>query len=285
LPIAGYLKVGEKVTQGGKTFPRSTDYFKATGQYASHFHAVYGERPDRVQVVFISDKYSESCYEEYDARDAQGRKAGYGDGDQWYMWSTKRNDYVLVDFATKERLSIEAKLKWSVTLTLTFLIPKIDGLFALWRFQTKGIHSSIPEIRQTFDNVMSQSGTVKLIPFELIVKKVKSQKPGTNSAFPVVSLVPHMSQDNLLNVRNLLQSGYDLSSMGVLSDAKLKALPQHVEVIQADEYQELLNDLELCDNPAAVKALAAGYTDLPEHIKQKFNEQYRILKGKISPNP
>ena len=272
------MKIGEKNQQG---IPHSLDYFKASGSYSSHFHRVYGDKPDAVQIIFVSDDFRESCYEEWDGRDKQGRKAGFGDGENWYMWSADRKDYVRVEQSVKDKLTADLQLKWAMTITLTFVIPAIDGLLALWRFSTKGKASSIPEIRETFDSIMRQAGTVKFIPFDLTVKKVKSQKPGAMSTFPVVSLVPHISHENVLKVQKLIQQGFDISRIGLLTDSNLsdlKALP-----VPAMEYTILEpgieSDLAECDSVASLKALASGYPAMDNEMKAKFKERYEQLRA------
>ena len=273
LPIAGYLKIGEREESNGRTIPRSTDYFRATGSYASYFHDAYGEKPNKIQIVFISDKYGESCYEEYEARDKDGKKAGYGDGESWYVWDQAKKDYIQVTTEKKDTLTVEMNLKWSVTLTLTFIIPSIKGLFALWRFHTKGVASSVPDIMKTFDSVLQQAGTVRFLPFELIVKKVKSQKPGTMFLFPVVSLIPNLSQQNILQVKELINSGYDLNSIGLLSDNGMQSLmgkPALKECTVEDK-------IESCESLDELIELSNNYPKMGDVLKLKFRNKYEKL--------
>ena len=281
LPIVGSIKVGEKIiNQNGKEIPQSLDYFKATGRYASHFHKACGDKPHTINIVFISDEFKDSCFEEWDARDQQGRKAGFGDGQLWHLWNSSKKDYVMVDVSVKDKITEEQRLKWSMTITLFFIIPAINGLVALWSFQTKGKASSIPQIRDTFDFIYNQAGTVKFIPFELTVKKVKSQKPGAATTFHVVSLIPHISQDNILKVKNMLSSGIDLSRIGLLTNENLnstKELSAHVE------YAEIISDIDeeiaACDTLASLKALASGYPDADQELKNKFRKRYNEIQS------
>lgn len=161
--------------------------------------------------------------EEYDGRDFQGRRIGYGDGEAWWLWKGKGYEKAI----NKEEVSEFTKkhnVKWSATLTLHFLIPAISGVFGLWKFSTKGDKSSIPQIRDTFDKIFELAGTVVNIPFDLIVSKVKSQNPGSISSFPVVSLVPNVSQENIETLKTYLQSGGSMTELGRLSDSKLASI-------------------------------------------------------------
>jgi len=86
LPLIGRIRCGEKrINSAGKEYPVSLDYFVATGSYASKFDEVY-TKPERIQIVFISDDDFQSCYEEWDGRDKEGRRAGYGDGVTYWLW-------------------------------------------------------------------------------------------------------------------------------------------------------------------------------------------------------
>ena len=90
---------------------------------------------------------------------------------------------------------------WKITLTLNFIIPKVRGIMGLWQFSTKGSASSIPQVRDTFDAVLEQNGHASGIIFDLSVKMHTSQKPNTASKYPVVTLMPNESEENIGMVR------------------------------------------------------------------------------------
>ena len=96
LPIIGNIRIGEKRQPqcGGKEYPVSLDYFKPTGDFAKLFTDAYGAKPNKIQVIFISNDNVQSCHEEYDARDAAGRRAGYGDGETFYLYDLKKEEYI-----------------------------------------------------------------------------------------------------------------------------------------------------------------------------------------------
>lgn len=90
-------------------------------------------------------------------------------------------------------------------MTLNFIIPLVRGIAGVWQFATKGTASTIPQIRETFDGMLIERGFCKGIIFDLNVKFATTQKPGDKSRFPVVSLVPNESDDNVLKVKSALE--------------------------------------------------------------------------------
>ena len=90
---------------------------------------------------------------------------------------------------------------WVITLTLTFIVPFVRGIAGVWQFSTKGTASTIPAIRETFDGMLAERGFCKGVIFDLNVQFATTQKPGDKSRFPVVSLVPNESADNVLKVK------------------------------------------------------------------------------------
>lgn len=247
LPIIGNIRIGEKRQPqgGGKEYPVSLDYFKPTGDFAKLFTDAYGAKPNKIQVIFISNDNVQSCHEEYDARDAAGRRAGYGDGETFYLYDLKKEEYIKYEpnkipadkeFMTK--YTKDNKLVWKVVLTLHFIIPKIKGVFGVWRFQTRGSKSSIQQIISAFDMIKNSAGTIVNIPFDMVVEKVKSQKPENKSVFPVVKLIPNITQDNLDIVRGFLQHGGNVMQIGMLTDEKIKEIPKQTLLLTENKDQK-----------------------------------------------
>jgi hypothetical protein len=232
LPLIGRIRCGEKRTNSaGKEYPVSLDYFVATGSYAAKFDEVYN-KPDRIQVVFISDDDFQSCYEEWDGRDKEGRRAGYGDGVNYWLWDfTNKEEYKqTTDRNEILEFSKRHNIKWRQVLTINFIIPAIKGVFGVWQFQTGGDKSSIGAIRNTFDEIKEQAGTIVNIPFDLTVKKVTSNKPEAKSVYPVVSLIPNISAENMETLRAFFEAGLDIRKQGILNEQKLTALQEHAVV-------------------------------------------------------
>ena len=205
-PLIGKVKVGELATSAtGKTYPKSCDYFVPSGKYASLFKEAYGEQPSTIQIVFPSDDAELVCREEYILRDNAGKLVSSGDGLNFRTWSEKQKKYI--DVTTEEQPNLMEMLskhygqEWKVTLTLNFILPLVRGVMGCWQFVTKGSASTIPQVRDTFDTMLEQNGKVAGVIFDLNVKMAKSQKPNDASRYPVVSLVPNESRDNLIKIR------------------------------------------------------------------------------------
>lgn len=263
LPLIGSVRVGEKreSKKTGKEYPVSLDYFKATGDYAGKFYEVYPEKPTKIQVIFVSDDDWQSCFEEWDGRDGQGRKAGYSDGQTYYLWNGKEYK----ETGSKQEVteySNEHGIKWKPVLTLHFVIPAIRGVFGCWRFTTSGNRSSMNAIRDVYDEIKAQAGTVVNIPFDLTVKKVQSNKPGVQSVYPVVTLVPNISQENMEVLREYLTAGTDVKRLGMLTDEKLKGLPQRADdvmTLSPGEMRAFEQEDEKVEEPAVDDAVEPCY--------------------------
>ena len=202
LPIVGKIKCGIKSEKG---YPMSVDYFVASGDYAPLFHQAYGEKPSTIQIVFPSDDAELVCKEEYTLRDNAGKLIATGDGETFKTWSEKQKAYICVTTAEQpeimDMLANHYKQEWKITLTLNFIIPLVRGVMGCWQFVTKGSASTIPQVRDTFDSLLETNGKCAGVIFDLSVKMHKSNKPNDTSRYPVVSLVPNESKDNLLKIQ------------------------------------------------------------------------------------
>lgn len=236
LPTIGKIKVGVKNEAG---IPRSLDYFIASGKYKSRFDQVYFDKPNKIEIFFLSDNLREVCNERFELRGKDGRLYGKGDGDEFYIWNEKKGDYI--KYYTSKNLQFIKDLKkrcespngWQRVLTLRFIIQKIKGVFGVWQFETKGKNSSIPQIIKAFDGILENLGTIRMIPFDLIVDKVKSQKPGQVRIFPSVKLIPNISAGNVDQVREFLESGGQVAKIPQL--LKGDAFERQEEVKQIEE--------------------------------------------------
>ena len=208
LPRVGFIKIGMKNANG---YPQSVDYFIPVGKYAGLFTQAYGEKPQTIQIVFPDDDPENVCKEEYSYRDDEGRLIASGDGETFKVWDGKNYEQLTI---TNYPNLMEAIAKrypnkmvrsgldgWVISLTLTFIIPLVRGIAGVWQFTTKGIASTIPQIRDTFDAMIEQRGFCRGIIWDLNVQFAKSQKPGDKSKFPVVSMVPNESEENLQKIK------------------------------------------------------------------------------------
>lgn len=212
LPRVGFIKVGYKNDKG---FPQSVDYFIPAGKYASLFTKAYGEKPQTIQIVFPDDDPAKVCCERYEYRDDDGRLLATGDGETFQVWNGKEYQILTTAEYPKLMQGIEKRYPnklynrtgegWQIILTLNFIIPFVRGIAGVWQFSTKGTASTIPQIRDVFDAILNEKGFCKGIIFDLNVQFAKSQKPGDKSRYPVVSLIPNESEENILRVKQANQ--------------------------------------------------------------------------------
>lgn len=204
LPEIGRLHIGKKqVGQNGKEYPVSVDYFIPSGKYAGMFTNALGEKPQTITIIFPDDDPTKVCNERYEYRDDKGALVARGDGRTFEIWDGKKYaPYTIEQFPdimdqiTQRNPTKRWAENWDIALTLRFIIPAVRGVVGVWQFSTKGAASSIKNIRNSFDSVQLMRGTVCQTAFDLSVQFAKSNKPGSNSRYPVVSLV---ANDNRVN--------------------------------------------------------------------------------------
>lgn len=189
----GRIHIGMKSEKG---YPMSIDYFRPTGKYAELFTKVLGPKPQTITVLFTSDDAERVCNERYEYRDNAGALVSYGDGEVFYVWDGKQYSPFLVSEYPDIMKRIVQRYPtkkgddgWEIALRMQFIIPALSGVMCTWGFTTKGKASSIRNIRDSFDTVLSLRGTVKGTAFDLSVQMHKSNKPGASSKYPVVTLV------------------------------------------------------------------------------------------------
>ena len=198
LPEIGRLHIGMKNERG---LPQSIDWFRPTGKYAALFTQALGEKPQTIQVIFPDDNPEKVCRERYEYRDDKGALVASGDGQTFEVWDGKKyapysiNDYpqIMEQIAAKNPTKRGAE-NWDVTLTMRVIIPAVRGVVGVWQFATKGKASSVKNIRNSFDAVQTMYGTVTNTVFDLSVQFAKSNKPGDNSRYPVVSCIANYNR-------------------------------------------------------------------------------------------
>ena len=264
LPEAGRIKIGEKVlSKGGKEIPKSIDYFRATGTFAEHFHKVFGPKPDKLTIVFISDNISDSCNEEYACWD-NGKRWGWGDGETFNVWNSTMKQYEVVD---KEHSSLKGK-KWDIMLTLRFVIPEMKGVLGHWVFATKGAKTTIPSIVKSFDFIKERMGTVIGVPFELVVEKGKGYSPGEPRQYSKVKLIPCFSEEYMIKVKDFLSSGKSLTEIAPLMISEAKMLSSAPKELGAAPEIDLETEPEIISEITPHVELPQSDTLFPEEGQQ-----------------
>lgn len=217
LPEIGRLHIGKKqMGQNGREHPVSVDYFIPSGKYADLFTQALGEKPSTIQVIFPDDNPERVCNERFEYRDNSGALVARGDGRTFEIWDGKKYapysvaDYPdIMDQVTAKNPTRRGVENWDVVLTMRVVIPAVRGVVGVWQFSTKGKASSIRNIRESFDGVQMMRGTVTGTVFDLSVQFAKSNKPDSNSRYPVVTLV---ANDNRIEeIRNAMAQQQNLS--------------------------------------------------------------------------
>lgn len=200
LPEVGKIHIGKKaISKSGKEYPTSVDYFIPSGKYAGLFTKSLGEQPSTIQVIFPDDNPEKVCNVEYTYRDDMGKLVAKGDGEMFEVWngakrvllSKEKYPNIMNQIASKypNKKANNGNEGWEIELTMRFIVPAVSGIVGVWRFSSKGMASTIPNVSKSFDSVQMMRGTVTGTVFDLSVAFAKSNKPGDNSRFPVVSLV------------------------------------------------------------------------------------------------
>lgn len=210
LPEIGKIKTGIKAkTAAGVEYPKAIDYFRPTGNFANQFTALYGEKPKSLQVAFISNDIKEVCNEQFESWE-KGKRFGFGDGETFTVWDAKSGKYVSDVPPTDNRVKA---LKWDRTLTLRFVLLKMTGVLGYWSWSTKAKEVSIPSITKSFDMVMEKSGSIIGFPFNFTIEMKKSYTPGEARTYPVVSLIPSFTEENMEAVRNYIEAGGSMNRL------------------------------------------------------------------------
>jgi hypothetical protein len=210
LPEIGKIKTGIKaLSSGGKEYPKAIDYFRPTGNFANQFTALFGEKPNSLQIAFISNDIKEVCNEQFESWD-KGKRFGWGDGETFSVFNATTGKYDEGVSASDKRVKA---LKWDRTLTLRFVLLKMTGVLGYWSWSTKAKEVSIPSITKSFDLVMEKSGSIIGFPFNFTIEMKKSYTPGEAKTYPVVSLIPSFTEENMEAVRNYIEAGGSMNRL------------------------------------------------------------------------
>lgn len=267
---AGRISIGIMAEgNGGVKYPSTIDYFRARGEFAKFFHEVYGDKPKSIPVFFYSNDYNEACTERYELRNNAGKLVAYGDGNEFQVYDKESKTYK--PFLVEQHKDIMDKLKnklnagvtdkkklvdWSVVLTMRFMIRNIPVL-GFWQISTKGAMTSIPNLRDRFDSCMAQFTFIKGLPFELTVKKVKSNKPEDSRQFPIIDLVPMFSFEKAKQLKDYVEKHLEFNTLELVTKPQMLLLdvgvtPPVLEAGTASTKQQINNpapeDLFACEH-------------------------------------
>lgn len=236
LPEIGKVKIGEKaMSQGGKEYPKSLDYFKPTGNFANEFTMKYGDKPTKLSVCFISDDLNEVCNERYESW-VGGKRWGWGDGTTFTIWdkTSKEGKGAYIPGLPGDDPRVKG-LKWDIMLTLRFVLLELKGIMGYWRFETKAKATTIPSVVKAFDFVRERAGTIIGFPFNLVIERKIGYNPGEAKSYPVVTLVPNFSQDAIEMVSQYLEAGGNVHKLTT-------AMIKQKEILAENPKEKLLTD-------------------------------------------
>ncbi len=311
LPEAGKIKIGIKsVSQNGKEYPTATDCFVATGQYAAKFFEQYpviftvdgqefkthpeamkvamekkkgitAKGHNSITIVFASNDISEVCRESFQCW-KDGKFWGDGDGVNYKVYDLVKKEFVECK-ADDPRVK---ELQWDEYLELRFIIPKIRGLMAQWKLMTKGKKSSIPGLVNAFDFVHKNAGIVQMIPFDLIVEKKKGYTPGEAKNYPVIKLVPNLSDENIAIIKQFMPEsniGKLQAIMGEFSSEVKQIEMGDAPVTEYAEFEEIHPAILKLRTAQNILELGELWKGLSVEDKKIAAEEKELMKTKLTP--
>lgn len=222
----GRIKTGGSTpAKNGGKIPHKLDHFVAAGKYQAAFERAYPEKPSTIHILFPDDDEAQVCCQEIEFR-CGNALVGRSNGFEYEIWSKKQGK--LVDFEAHPsdadalaNLDIW-KAQWpglvqKETLTMRFILINVQNILGYWQFQTAGSLSSIPNLVSAFDTAKGLCGGRKelftRIPFDLNLAQHKSQKPGSNSVYNVLTMAANATEDSINRAGNWLDSGKKLQHL------------------------------------------------------------------------
>ncbi|MBE2188449.1 MAG: hypothetical protein IAE98_03195 [Candidatus Kapabacteria bacterium] len=270
--IIGRIKIGERyISKNGKELPRSIDYFRATGAYSEVFHQKLGDKPNILEIVFPSADHRQVCFQRIEGRDSKGNLCAVFNGAEYFVYDTETQKYLLCSqqefekakqngikvksgFGANEKIEIVKIDNWKERLTIRFFVLKLPGILGVWELSTSGTETGIPNIIQNYDDLVKSVGqNINKVVCELNVKFASSNKPGTQSKYPVLQMTPNISYESSLLLKQYSQ--------------------------QATEYNMLLNDQAIHQLSSGEEQRVSGHLQLAEaNIETVDDDNYDDFK-------
>jgi hypothetical protein len=190
--------------------PVSVDYFIFTCEnmpdVISAIHNSYGDKPKSILVCFPSNSVSINCPQEIHYHDNSGKMVGWFDGVEYYRYSPAGKGYV----PSKKEIVPPEYFRCFEVLTLNFHILGLDMPSPiLFKLRTGGKFNSIPQIVANYDRFAEQlegrGYGIANFPVRLSVKFHKSNAPGSQNRYPVLSFDPDFSEPAILAAQKFSQ--------------------------------------------------------------------------------
>lgn len=225
----GRIRIGEKTKNAnGKEYPTSLDYFlfdTINKILVARAHESYGDKPNVLPIFFHTNDIANHCIEELVLINQAGKLVASGDGENFLVYNKKTDSYVEKSISTNPNLASDileftrngltdkqrANVDWKHRITLRFCIFKVPAA-GYWQFQSYASKTSIVALRDVIDQCIAMwNGNFSFLPFNLMVKKVESNSPGTKRTYPVVDLVPAISTEAGIFLAKHIQENPDFS--------------------------------------------------------------------------
>ena len=240
LGVLGKVKTGKKDPSTG--YPMSLDHFVFTSNESRRVEKLkklLGDKPTSISITFASNDIDKVCSQYYELRDKSGSLVAKGDGENFKQSTAK--GWVFLDKEDCKKLATSLntdkyKAAWKEILVMRFIILEYDE-FGAWEFRTGGKDTSIKQIIDTFDMVLKNAGRVTMIPFNLTVRKHKSNRAGVNRQYPIVNLVP---VNNIESQEKIKELGDSLSGLLTAEKVEQALLPPPTPTeIEETQYEEV----------------------------------------------
>lgn len=191
-PRIGKLKIGIKTDQD---YPKSIDYFRATGKYAAMFHDIFGEKPNEIDIVFPPFKNEDDILSHYYRYYKASGLYCMGDGETAH----RANDKGIMEERECPCEHLDSNGKCSESLRLTFMVPKIP-VIGVWQLTTRSANTRL----NTFSSlhlIRAFSGTIAGIPMSMSVAFEKVNIAGNPNKFPVITITPKVTPEQILQIK------------------------------------------------------------------------------------
>lgn len=264
LPRLGKIRLGTKaVTAQGVEYPTPSDHFivKADDSTpeasAEAFKAVYGERPDELDILFPTedvDQLASIFYRYYsrggllcrgDGVEAVARidrtTGGFVDKD------SRPENVILAEVSCSDDCPKRVEGRCRPVLCLQFLLHSVHGL-GVWQCDTGGFHS-IRNILSQVQLIKGLLGRISLVPLKLRLVPMTVQPPGIKKK--TVRVLQLQAQVSLLELQErALQLPAPAVAIAALDDSEQ---PSDLEQ-QAEAFFEQQAEEEPFPEPAAQEA-------------------------------
>lgn len=211
LPVVGNISIGLP-PDAQNNYPRSIDYFRASGNYVDAFKQAYPGQPNKLLIVFPSNDRRDVCKNYYEIRQGKSLLAE-GDGILWNRaWDLSQGkyleNYVIQTESPREDpvvgpLMVLGKgTKNAATLkemlVLKFVLPEVKTAIGVWKLTTHGKDSTIPSVISCFDEMYEACNKqIMGIPFDLTVKFHEAVLPDkTKKRYPVLGITANVSLEH-----------------------------------------------------------------------------------------